>query len=322
MSALFPGASRLGAGCASLGSRTGPRRGLRALEAAYDLGVNWFDVAPSYGDGLAEEIFSAFARGKRNRLHVCTKVGIRPPPVNAAMRLFRPLARAATRNSSALRSWVAYARGAPRPFRLDRHSIVASVELSLRRLGTDYVDVLALHEPSLDDVQSVEVMDALRGIVASGKARTAGIAGCASACALAATAGPPFGHLQLIDAPTNSQWDKLRRIVAENFSDLHIVTHSVFSTQLVANADSLCVSDRQRRRQVLNDYGYKDLDIEPAIRAVCLDYCLQSNPTGTVLLSMFGRGHARFAVERLSCHGRFNPSAVIMALVNRNAEAG
>ena len=45
--------SRLGFGCASLGSRVAAADGLNALAAAFDAGVNWFDVAPAYGAGEA-----------------------------------------------------------------------------------------------------------------------------------------------------------------------------------------------------------------------------------------------------------------------------
>ena len=52
--------SCLGFGCASLGSRVGAAPGLRALAAAHDAGVAWFDLAPLYGAGRAEEIAGRF----------------------------------------------------------------------------------------------------------------------------------------------------------------------------------------------------------------------------------------------------------------------
>ena len=52
--------SRIGFGCASLGSRIGSREGINALERAYTAGVTWYDVAPSYGDGMAESIVGEF----------------------------------------------------------------------------------------------------------------------------------------------------------------------------------------------------------------------------------------------------------------------
>ena len=63
---MFDSASRIGFGCASLGSRIDSRSGLRALSDAFDRGVNWFDLAPSYGNGQAEAIFSQFLEGRRS----------------------------------------------------------------------------------------------------------------------------------------------------------------------------------------------------------------------------------------------------------------
>ena len=57
----------IGMGCASLGSRVGRREGLRALARAYDAGITWFDVAPSYGDAEAETILGEFVQGRPPR---------------------------------------------------------------------------------------------------------------------------------------------------------------------------------------------------------------------------------------------------------------
>ena len=59
--------SCLGFGCASLGTRVGEAAGLRALDAAYDAGVTWLDLAPLYGGGRAEEIAGRFLKGRPRR---------------------------------------------------------------------------------------------------------------------------------------------------------------------------------------------------------------------------------------------------------------
>ena len=71
--------SCLGFGCASLGSRVGEEAGLRALAAAHDAGVAWFDLAPLYGAGRAEEIAGRFLKGRpRDGVQICSKVGLAP----------------------------------------------------------------------------------------------------------------------------------------------------------------------------------------------------------------------------------------------------
>ena len=69
----------LGFGCASLGSHVSEGQGLRALHAAFERGVTWYDVAPPYGDGEAEEILGRFLTGRRDRVVICTKFGVPRP---------------------------------------------------------------------------------------------------------------------------------------------------------------------------------------------------------------------------------------------------
>ena len=139
---LFPHASRLGFGCASLGSRIGAHEGLEALARAFDAGVNWFDLAPAYGDGAAEEIFSRFARSRRSRILICTKYGIAPARVGRFRQALRPLAQCVVGAVPPLRAMVARGRGAPHRVPLTAAALRAGLEQSLKRLATDHVEVL------------------------------------------------------------------------------------------------------------------------------------------------------------------------------------
>src|SRR4051794_8396453 len=84
--------SAVGFGCASLGSRVDARTGTAAINRAREAGIDWFDVAPSYGDGHAESILGAALVSKRHVVTICTKVGILPAPISFGMRLVKPLA--------------------------------------------------------------------------------------------------------------------------------------------------------------------------------------------------------------------------------------
>lgn len=314
MSPPFPEASRLGFGCASVGSRVGRSDSLRALATAHDLGVNWFDVAPSYGDGLAEEILGTFARGRRQSVHICTKVGIVAPSIGPAQRLLRPMVRSVVRRAPAIRSLVARGRAEPQRLVLDRAAILASLERSLRRLGTDYVDVLALHDPLLEDVQSEVLGEVLAEVVTSGKARAAGVAGSIEAAARAIEGHRPFRHVQFAHGPGLPGLAGFAAEFPDGRRDVHLVTHSVYSTALVRRALASRGAARQHFAQRLAAHGYGGLDFEMAVRAAALDTCLSANATGTVLVSMLGSGHAAFAARRLGDHRGRDASAVFAAL--------
>jgi aryl-alcohol dehydrogenase-like predicted oxidoreductase len=114
--------SVVGVGTAPIGSTPdwviwwGPqdeREALAAIRRALDLGVNWIDTAPFYGWGRAEEIVGAAVSGRRTDVHLFTKCGTFPDGDN-----LRP------------------------------ESVRRDLEASLRRLRTDYVDLLQFHDPT------------------------------------------------------------------------------------------------------------------------------------------------------------------------------
>ena len=175
--------SRLGFGCASLGSRIAPGDGLHALAAAFDAGVNWFDVAPAYGAGEAETLLGRFLRGRRERAFVVTKVGMAPPRRLGALRLAYTLGRPFAARAKALRSGFR-SLGATRNRRmpLTAELVERSIGESLRRLGVDCVDVYALHDPDPADVAREDICAALARVIEHGQARAVAVAGHFDAC--------------------------------------------------------------------------------------------------------------------------------------------
>jgi D-threo-aldose 1-dehydrogenase len=120
------------------------------LARAADLGIQHFDTARNYGDGLAEAALGRFLSGRRNRFIVATKFGL------AANRLIEAVPFAA-QPLRAFRSIVRRAgwSSATHPM-LTAAGLRASIEQSLRALRIDYIDILFLHEPSLDRLASAE----------------------------------------------------------------------------------------------------------------------------------------------------------------------
>ncbi|WP_024287507.1 aldo/keto reductase [Cellulomonas sp. KRMCY2] len=144
--------SRIALGCMSYGE---PTRGGHAwtldeessrpfIRQALDAGITFFDTANVYSDGTSEEIVGrALAEmGRRDELVIATKVHgrMRPGPNGAG---------------------------------LSRKAIMTEIDQSLRRLGTDYVDLYQIHR--WDPTTPVEeTMEALHDVVRSGKARYIG----------------------------------------------------------------------------------------------------------------------------------------------------
>ena len=288
--------SRLGFGCASLGSRVAPQAGLAALARAFERGVNWFDLAPSYGDGHAEDIFAQFGRSRRSQIYICTKCGIEPASAGVVAAALRPAARKLASAAPPLRKLLARGRAAPTRRPLSAALIRDSVVRSLKRLGTDYVDVLALHDPDPDELADEELRCALDDILARGQAKAIGIAGSLEAALAALALGLPVSHIQIANDPFCPRADALRRSAEAAKREIYLLTYSIFGGPGLVPLIMRSVRARPALAALLEPYG---LPLVQAVRAALLDYARQSNSSGTILLSMFSPQHLDFNVERL-----------------------
>jgi aryl-alcohol dehydrogenase-like predicted oxidoreductase len=301
--ASSPAPSRLGFGCASLGSRVAADGGLNALAAAFDAGVNWFDVAPAYGAGEAETLLGRFLRGRRDRTFVVTKVGMAPPrrlgAVRLAYALGRPLAARATALRSGFRSLAATRN---RQIPLTAELVERSIGESLHRLGVDCVDVYALHDPDPADVARDDVRTALSRAIERGQARAVAVAGRFDACRAALAAGEPYAALQTSIADLDYGGAELAG------AGLLLVSHSVFGVGGGALAQlraKLAAAPERQRRLVAAGYHP---DSRRAAAELLLDCALASNPDGVVLVSMFDTDHR--AADLARARRRVGPAAL------------
>lgn len=140
--------SVLGFGAATLGDIYGgidPDEGLRAVRHAIDRGINFFDVAPYYGQTLAETRLGEALDGLRDRVVLSSKC----------------------------------CRYGFREFDFSRKSVADSLEASLQRLRTDHLDLFIIHDIEFGDRSQVEqeAVPAALEAKAAGKVRAVGISG-------------------------------------------------------------------------------------------------------------------------------------------------
>lgn len=169
----------LGFGCAYLTAGWEMNRSQRLLHTAYDAGYRHFDVAPTYGIGTAEDAVGAGLRGRRQDVTLVTKVGLLRPRLSVktqairwaatpVRRLAGPLLRARERLGASVSSPARETDFTPM-------AVLTSLEESLRRLQTDYLDALLLHEVRQEDITE-ELLTCLDEIRRSGRARAIGLA--------------------------------------------------------------------------------------------------------------------------------------------------
>jgi aryl-alcohol dehydrogenase-like predicted oxidoreductase len=137
--------SAVGLGCNAFGYRIDAETTVAVVGAALEHGVTLFDTADIYALGQSEELLGAALGGRRDEVIVATKFGMDMRGANGP-------------------DWGA--RGS-------RRYIRRAVEASLRRLGTDWIDLYQLHQP--DPVTPIEeTLAALDELVAEGKVRYIG----------------------------------------------------------------------------------------------------------------------------------------------------
>jgi len=126
--------------------------GRAMLHAALDAGINFIDTAPVYGDdGVGETLLAEVLKSQRSEIVLTTKCG--------------------------------YDIGAPRPQEQserrqdwDPRSIRLQLEASLRRLGTDYIDLYQLHNARIEPIHDDALWEELEKFREEGKVRELGVA--------------------------------------------------------------------------------------------------------------------------------------------------
>ena len=163
---------RIGLGGGGLIGGASLRESIAVLETAYEAGIRYIDVAPLYG--LAEDVVGNCVQSHRDEFILATKVGITRPKLpnlfSLVRKTLRPVAlRFPTIKRSAFRPTQALVTTGL--FRPDQ--VRSSLEDSLRRLKTEWVDVLLLHEPTTGDM-TPELIRELDRLVSSGRVRLLG----------------------------------------------------------------------------------------------------------------------------------------------------
>ncbi len=146
-------------GTMTFGSQTDEKEAFKILDASYEAGINFYDTAEVYPvppdpkwAGRTEEIFGKWMKTKpRDSLIVATKV------------------------SGPSHGWIASAQRSGMTA-MDRHNITTAIEGSLKRLGTDYIDLYQTHWPD-HGTEFDETMETLDELVRAGMVR---ITGCSN----------------------------------------------------------------------------------------------------------------------------------------------
>ena len=145
------GSWAIGGPCMDNGTQMGwgdvdDEQSIRSIHMALDAGVNYLDTANIYGAGHSEEVVGRAIQGRRDKVVVSTKFGILCDPVRKC-------------TTGVIQS---------------AEDIRQSCEDSLKRLNTDYIDLLLFHLGGCELEKALEARDVLEALVAEGKIRAYG----------------------------------------------------------------------------------------------------------------------------------------------------
>jgi aryl-alcohol dehydrogenase-like predicted oxidoreductase len=150
--------SALGMGCWAIGGpfladglpdgwgNVDDKESIRAIQHAIDLGVNFFDTSDAYGAGHSEEVIGQAIKGQRDKVVIATKFGF----------LLDSQARALTGTDSSV------------------EHLHNALKASLKRLGTDYIDLYQCHLGNIGFEGGAEVWGALEDLKQEGVIRAFG----------------------------------------------------------------------------------------------------------------------------------------------------
>jgi len=131
--------SAMSIGTMFFGTQVNEEEAVKTLDLAFEKGINMFDTADAYGLGKSEEIVGKAIKNKRQSVVLATKIGHR-------------------------------GGHGPNDSGLSREHIIQGVEVSLKRLGTDYIDIYYAHTPDYA-TPIEETLRAFDHLVQQGKVR-------------------------------------------------------------------------------------------------------------------------------------------------------
>jgi aryl-alcohol dehydrogenase-like predicted oxidoreductase len=165
-----PDVSAQGLGCMGMSEFYGPgdeAQNIATLERALELGITFWDTSDAYGPHTNEELLGRVLQGRRDKVFLATKFGIVRDPAN-------PAARGVSGRPEYVRQ---------------------SVEGSLRRLKTDYIDLYYQHRVDRE-VPIEETVGAMAKLVEEGKVRHLGLSEASAASIARAAKVHPITALQ------------------------------------------------------------------------------------------------------------------------------
>jgi aryl-alcohol dehydrogenase-like predicted oxidoreductase len=192
--------SEIGFGCARLGGvfqTVTTAEMLRALGDALEQGITFFDTADMYTQGESERLLGQAIRGRRSQVVIASKAGYCLPGRRKFVAQIKPLVRPIIQRLGVTRARLPAGVSGALSQDFSASHILSAVDGSLKRLGTDYLDLYQMHSPPREVLESGEFLAPLEQLQRDGKIRYFGVSCETTDDALICLRFPSISSLQI-----------------------------------------------------------------------------------------------------------------------------
>jgi aryl-alcohol dehydrogenase-like predicted oxidoreductase len=301
----------LGFGCAPLLGRAGRRASEKALAAAFEGGITFYDTARSYGYGEGEALLGKFLQGKRDRVVISTKFGILPVKQGTWKTHAKPLVRGVLAAVPSMRKLVRTQVNAQ--FQKNQFTVKVleqSIEESLRELRTDYVDILFMHDAPANVLENEDLLKAIDNLITTGKVRAAGIS--SSSNVIAAALDLPKTPIRVMQFPCNVfDLSMTQQLIGSSSNGLLFVANHPFGGVMrvlqTRELLKLVATSPSTPRAIREKLGKVD---DRVLAEVVLNVIARSTGIQVVIPSMIKVDHLRMNIEALKAP-RFSGDEIV-----------
>jgi pyridoxine 4-dehydrogenase len=236
----IPPLSRLGLGTsrlASLGSRLSRHESTLLIHTALDHGIRVIDTADAYGSGDSERAIGVALKGRRRDDYILiTKAGLPHVALPAALSPLNQVGKKLLQFTSPAKNF-------------SKRYLVRCVQLSLKRLGTNYVDAFLLHAATTGEPDT-ESWEALKEIRNQGLSRLTGVS---TSDPEVVRQGILSGQVSIVETPislTAPHAEEIGRLCASH--DVHLVANECLEPRAIL-FEQAAVWDQMRSRHGVKD---------------------------------------------------------------------
>lgn len=295
--------SEIGIGTARLSGlfeTSGPQQSIGLLRSAFDQGITFFDTSDLYGQGQSEIFLGRAVRGIRPHVVIATKAGYVPPAARRVVSRMKPLLRPIVRQLGITRPRFRANVGGALAQDFSPAYILGAVERSLKRLGTDYVDVFLLHSPSREVLERDDYLAPLQRLKRDGKARSVGVS-----CDWPDDALHCLEHAEIdtLELPINLlMQDALPRVLPEaRRGGVGVIARQCFAGGALAyhhdvEARNARLADDHERERAQR-YGALAASMGRPLREVALRFVLDSPGVSVTLVGVHSQGQLEDALR-------------------------